>query len=322
METDKIKEWSAGAQALALLDTAYAHGWVDFLAEPRDVAALAGLSGLPVERARAVVAALAGIGVVESLGDEVRLAPAYAATTSPDAPFSMGDLLAEARMMPRLVAQAVEAPLPAPGELDALVVADSYGLRPTAVAVGLFGQLLEALPEFAGLLADGCYLDVGCGVAGFLLTCARTYPTMHGVGVELVAPVAAEAERRAKDLGVSDRVEIRCMDAREMPDENAFDSAFWAQPFFPEAVRAGTLAAVFRALKPGAPLAMQEMERRPDDPAERAAFALRQLVFEGWGVPFARSAEALAAEATDAGFVLDRIGDTPFGRLVIARKPS
>jgi hypothetical protein len=68
--------------------------------------------------------------------------------------------------------------------------------------------------------------------------------------------------------------------------------------------------------------AMQERERRPDDPAERIAFALRELVFSGWGVPFARSAEALAAEAADAGFVLDRIGETPFGRLVIARKPG
>lgn len=330
METDKIKEWSAAAQALALLDAAYTHGWIAFLAEPRDVAALARFSGLPVERAHAVVEALAAIGVVESLGDsgggawsdEIRLAPAYAATTSPDAPFSMGDLLADARMMRRLVGQAVEAPLPAPDDSDALVVADAYGLRPTSVAVGLFGQLLDALPELIAVLADGRYLDVGCGVAGFLLTCARTFPTMRGVGIELVAPVAAEAERRAKELGVSDRVEIRRMDARELPDENAFDSAFWAQPFFPEAVRAGTLAAIFRALKPGALLAMQEMERRPDDPAERVPFALRQLVFSGWGVPFARSAEELTAEATSVGFELDRVGDTPFGRLVIVRKPS
>jgi SAM-dependent methyltransferase len=322
METHRIKEWSAGAQALALLDAAYERGWIGFLAEPRDVAALARFGGLPVERARAVVAALAGIGVVEPVDDEVRLAPAYAATTSPEAPFSMGDLLADARLMRRLAGQAVAGPLPAPDEQDALVVADAYGLRPTPTAVGVFGRLLEALPEFSGLLADGRYLDVGCGVAGFLLTCARTYPTMRGVGVELVASVAAEAERRAKDLGVADRVEVRCMDARELGDENAFDSAFWAQPFFPEAVRAGTLAAIFRALKPGAPLAMQEMERRPDDPAERIAFALRELVFSGWGVPFARSAEALAAEAADAGFVLDRIGETPFGRLVIARKPG
>ncbi|MEV6850462.1 class I SAM-dependent methyltransferase [Actinoplanes sp. NPDC051411] len=322
MDTNQIKEWSAGAQAVSLLGAAHEHGWIDFLAESRDVAALAGFSGLPVERTRAVLEALAGIGVVESKDNEFRLAPAYAATMSPDAPFSMGDLLAEARMMRRVVAQAVEGPLPAPDESDALVVADAYGLRPTQTAIGLFGQLLEALPEFAGLLPNGRYIDVGCGVAGFLLTCARTYPTMRGVGVELVAPVAAEAERRAKELGVSDRVEIRCMDARDLPDEDAFDSAFWAQPFFPEPVRADTLAAIFRALKPGAPLAMQEMERQPDDPAERAAFALRELVFTGWGVPFARSAEALTAEATDAGFVLDRMGDTPFGRLVIVRKPS
>jgi SAM-dependent methyltransferase len=322
METDKIKEWSAGAQALALLDAAYEHGWIAYLAQPRDVAALAGFSGLPVERARAVVAALSGVGVVEASGDEVRLAPGYAATMSPDAPFSMADRLAEARMMRRLVAQAVEAPLPIPDPADALVVADAYGLRPTPAAVGVFGQLLEALPEFTEVLPTGRYLDVGCGVAGFLLSCAQTYPGMRGVGVELVAAVAAEAERRAKEVGVSDRVEVRCADARDLSEQNAFDSAFWAQPFFPEAVRGGTLAAILRALKPGAPLGMQEMERQPDDPAERAAFGLRELVFSGWGVPFARSAEALVAEATDAGFVLDRVRETPFGRLVIVRKPA
>jgi cyclopropane fatty-acyl-phospholipid synthase-like methyltransferase len=142
------------------------------------------------------------------------------------------------------------------------------------------------------------------------------------VGIELVAPVAAEAERRAKDLGLSERVEIRSMDARDLADEDVFDVAFWAQPFFPEPVRAGTLAAILRALKPGGLLAVQEMERPPEEPAERPAFALRELVFSGWGVPFACSAEALAAEATAAGFVLERIGETPFGRLVIARKPA
>jgi ubiquinone/menaquinone biosynthesis C-methylase UbiE len=234
----------------------------------------------------------------------------------------MGDLFAEARMMRRLVAEAVGGPEAAPREQDALTVADAYGLRPTTVAVDVFGQLLAALPEIEAVLPSGRYLDVGCGVAGFLLTCARAYPTMRGVGVELVASVAAEAERRAKDLGVSDRVELRAMDARDLTDEDAFDSAFWAQPFFPEPVRAGTLAAIFRALQPGAPLAMQEMETRPDDPAEQPAFALRQLVFSSWGIPFARTAEELTAEAQAAGFVLDRVGETPFGRLVLVRKPA
>jgi hypothetical protein len=147
------------------------------------VTALAAFGGLPVERTRAVVAAIAGIGVVETDGDQVRLTPAYAAMMSPDAPFSMGDLLAEARMMRRLVAEAVEDSVAvAPREQDALTVADAYGLRPTTVATDMFGQLLAALPEISAVLPAGRYLDVGCGVAGFLLTCARIYPDMRGVG--------------------------------------------------------------------------------------------------------------------------------------------
>ncbi|MEV4343583.1 class I SAM-dependent methyltransferase [Actinoplanes sp. NPDC049596] len=322
METDKIQQWSAAAQSLAVLDAAYERGWIAFLTEPRDVTALADFAGLPVDRVRVVVAVLTEIGVAASTGDEVRLTAAYAAMMAPGAPFSMADRLADARMMRRLAGQAVAGPLPAPDAQDALVVADAFGLRPTPVAAEVFRSLLAALPEFTEVLAGGRYLDVGCGVAGFLLSCASMYPTMHGVGVEVVATVAAEAQRRAEDIGVADRVEIRCMDARAMADTAAFGCAFWAQPFFPEAVRADTLAAIRRALEPGAPLVMQEMERPPDDPDERIAFALRGLVFSGWDVPFARSAEDLAAEAVEVGFRLDRIGESPLGRLVIVRKPA
>jgi ubiquinone/menaquinone biosynthesis C-methylase UbiE len=317
---NRIREWSAAAQSVALLDAVYQRGWIAFLGEPRNVGALAAFGGLPVERVRAIVTALAAMEVVTVDGDEVRLTPAYAATMSPDSPHSMGDLLGNARMMRRLVAESVEGSAGAPTEQDALIVADAYGLRPTTVATEMFGQLLAALPEIESVLPGGRFLDVGCGVAGFLLTCARAVPTLRAVGVELVPVVAAEAERRAKDIGVSDRVEIRAMDARDLTDEDTFDSAFWAQPFFPQAVRAGALAAILRALKPGAPLAMQEMETEPE-PGEKAAFAMRQLVFSGWGIPFARTAEELAAEGEAAGFVLDRIGETPFGRLVLLRKP-
>ena len=312
-----MKTWSANAQALALLTAVHQRQWTTYLAEPRNLDELVEFTTLSVERLRDVVEALQAVGVVQLTDLKVVLTPEYAALLSDDSPFSLDGLLGEAQMMSRLVTDAVHGV--SPGSEDALTLANAYGLRPTAASRALFGQLLDALPDFREALNGGRYLDVGCGVGSFVLSTAQSLPGLRAVGVELVPTVAAEAARRADALGVADRVEIRCMDARDLDEEDQFDSAFWAQPFFPTDSRPPTLSAIRRALKPGAKLYMQELERVPDTEAERSAFALRRLVFTGWGVPFARSAEDLTAEAEAAGFVVDRVESTPFGRIVVSR---
>ena len=317
MELPQVKKWSAGAQALALLSAVHDRQWTTYLTEPRSLDELATFTSLPADRLQDVVTALESIGVVHLTDSGVALTPEYAALLSDDAPFSLDGLLDEAQMMSRLVADAVHGG--SSGPQDALTVANAYGLRPTVAAQAMFGQLLDALPDFRDALADGRYLDVGCGVGSFVLSTAQTLPGMRAVGIELVPAVAAEGARRAVALDVADRVDIRCMDARDLDVEDEFDSAFWAQPFFPTDTRPQTLAAIRRALKPGAKLYMQELERLPEPGVERDAFALRRLVFTGWGVPFARSAEDLTAEAEAAGFILDRIASPPFGRIVVAR---
>jgi SAM-dependent methyltransferase len=317
MEAPQVKTWSAGAQALALLTAVHERQWTTYLTEPRSLDELAQFATLPIDRLRDVVGALQAVGVVELTDLRVALTPEYAALLSDDAPFTLDGLLDEAQMMSRLVADAVHGV--SSGPESALTVANAYGLRPTATARAMFGQLLDALPDFRDALNSGRYLDVGCGVGSFLLSTAQSLPAMRAVGVELAPAVAAEGARRAVALGLADRVDIRCMDARDLDEEGEFDSAFWAQPFFPTDSRPHTLAAIRRALKPGAKLYVQELERVPDTDAERSAFALRRLVFTGWGVPFARSAEDLTAEVEAAGFVLDRVASTPFGRIVVAR---
>ena len=317
MEPPQVKTWSAGAQALALLTAVHERRWTSYLTEPRELDELAQFAELPGDRLRDVVQALEAIGVVQLTDLTVTLTPEYAALLSDEAPFSLAGLLDEAQMMRTLVADAVHGV--SSGPESALTVANAYGLRPTAAARAMFGQLLDALPDFRDALDHGRYLDVGCGVGSFVLSTAQSLPGMSAVGVELVPAVAAEGARRAEALGVAGRVDIRCMDARDLDEEDGFDSAFWAQPFFPTVARPHTLAAIRRALKPGAKLYMQELERMPESDAELSAFALRRLVFTGWGVPFARSAEDLTAEAAAAGFVLDRVASTPFGRIVVTR---
>ena len=317
MQLNQVKTWSAGAQALALLSAVHERQWTTYLTQPRSLDELATFTMLPTDRLRDVLDALEAVGVVQLTDLEVALTPEYAALLSDDAPFSLDSLLDEAQMMSRLVADAVHGVSSGPD--SALTVANAYGLRPSATSRAMFGQLLDALPDFRDALVDGRYLDVGCGVGSFVLSTAEMLPGMRAVGIELVPAVAAEGARRAVALGVADRVDIRCMDARDLDVEDEFDSAFWAQPFFPTVTRPHALAAIRRALKPGAKLYMQELERLPEPGVERDAFALRQLVFTGWGVPFARSAEDLTAEAEAAGFVLDRVASTPFGRIVVAR---
>jgi cyclopropane-fatty-acyl-phospholipid synthase len=65
-------------------------------------------------------------------------------------------------------------------------------------------------------------LDVGCGWGSFPLWAA----TRHGarvVGITLSPPQAERARRRADEAGVSDRVEIRVMDYRDLAGER-FDA--------------------------------------------------------------------------------------------------
>jgi hypothetical protein len=144
---------------------------------------------------------------------------------------------------------------------------------------------------------------------------------MRSVAIELVPTVAAEAVRRAEALGVADRVEIRCLDIRDLKDEEQYGGAFWAQPFFPESTRAETLAVIRRALEPGGFLFLQETAPEPP-PSGRAAYAVRRLVIRGWNRPFGRTAEQLAVEAQAAGFDLVRIAATHSSRYVILRRPT
>src|SRR5215218_11435335 len=66
-------------------------------------------------------------------------------------------------------------------------------------------------------------LDVGCGWGAFPLWAA----TRHGanvVGITLSPPQAEKARQRAEAAGVSDRVEIRVMDYRDLSGERPFSA--------------------------------------------------------------------------------------------------
>jgi SAM-dependent methyltransferase len=266
---------------------------------------------------------LSSYGVVRHEDGVAQLTPEFAALNSSDSYIGLDDLLDQAELTIRLARTAADDPGPLPlTEPDALVIARSNGGKATPVTRALFETgFLPGLPELTEALKRDRFLDVGCGVAGASLTLATMFPEVHTVAIELVPTVAAETLRRAKELGVADRVDIRCLDARDFDEPDAFGGAFWAQPFFPESIRAATLAMILRSLKPGGLLFLQEMEPEPTEPA-RPAYTLRKLVAHGWQIPFGRTAEALTAEAEAAGFTLLRLAKTDLGRMIILKRAS
>src|SRR5215510_11093563 len=60
-------------------------------------------------------------------------------------------------------------------------------------------------------------LDVGCGTGGWLMEVAKTYPTIEKLfGADISGKMVTHARNRAKEEGLSGRVEFQTMDALRM----------------------------------------------------------------------------------------------------------
>ncbi|HJP75808.1 MAG TPA: methyltransferase domain-containing protein [Pseudonocardiaceae bacterium] len=312
-----LKTWSEGAELIALLRAAHEAGWLTRLrddATARDLAA-----DLPVSHLENVLSVFTAAGVTEGREGVFRLTPAFDALVAGTSSVDLGETLDTVD----LARARISSPGPLTGA-QALVLARDWAIGPNEDAEPMYQALYQAVPEYRALLeAGGPLLDIGCGVAGASLTTAILFPRFRAVGVEIVPEVAAEARRRAEAVGVADRVEIRAADARTLTEESVFAQCFWAQPFFEPGVRAEVLAVIFRALRPGGLLLVQELFPPVSEEDEaNVRVRLDRLFVEQHGASYGRSAEALAAEAAEAGFVDAQIVSSPFGRLVLTRKPA
>jgi cyclopropane-fatty-acyl-phospholipid synthase len=81
---------------------------------------------------------------------------------------------------------------------------------------------LELVCTKLGLQAGERVLDVGCGWGSFVIHAAQRHG-VEAVGITLSEPQAELARRRVAEAGLSDRVEIRVQDYRELPGER-FDA--------------------------------------------------------------------------------------------------
>ncbi|WP_399896188.1 SAM-dependent methyltransferase [Streptomyces sp. BBFR51] len=323
-----MKGWAEGLELIELVRATHRAGWLEDLRGDTTAAELAAAHNTSAEQVSDVMAVLVPAGVVRS-GERAasfRLSPDFDALVAGASGVEMTTVLGAVELARGQVAQAVKPMGRAPG-IDgdqALVIARDWGVRPSPASRQVIGMLYDVVPEFkARLEGGGPLLDVGCGVGGAMLTALTLFGRLHAVGVEMVPEVAAECRRRAEAAGVADRVEIRATDARQLRDESTFSVSFWAQPFFSQDVRADTLAAIFRALRPDGLLLVQELfppQTTQDEPTARAR--LDRLFFTQRHIPYGLSAEELAAEGSAAGFQDAQVADSPLGRLVLMRKPG
>jgi len=294
------------SNALALITRAEEVGLLSALRVPRDVAALAAATGLDASTVATQCRALTAVDVVVRDGDAFVLSPAWLALT---------DAGAFVPLHLALGGNAVEGRLLRNGGSYFDLSADDRVVYAKSVSPDPFSdQLVAAVgadivkdPDRAGMADGGRLLELGCGVAGRLLTTLRAMPKLTAVGIELTDDLAAEAVHRAQQLGLADRVEIICVDAAEYRTDEPFDFGFWSQFFFPSSTREAALETLMACVRPGgfiqAPLGpdFDKLKSDPDGPLARD-FAIWRTVLDAWGVP-ERDPDALIAEFETAGFV-------------------
>ncbi|MGI8688583.1 MAG: SAM-dependent methyltransferase [Thermomicrobiales bacterium] len=310
-----VSAWNAGAQAIALLRAALSSGVLDALRNSSSPAEIAAATGMPEERVTQLLVALDAHGIVERAGDAYTLAADLARLLSPAAIQPLANIL----NMEGAKAQAIERIGTATLPYTALTPDEHL-----AVAKGVMGvpasplwqatmaaMATNGLPEVTAIAeTGGRHLELGCGAASMLVTILALYPRMTAVGVDVSAVALTEARRRAEEVGVADRLELRQQDARALPDTACYDVVSWSEHFFPAETRAAALAVAFRALKPGgyliatagaSPLSAETL-RQPEGRAE----AMSRLLFGSWGVP-ALEQRGAEAELTAAGFTITRV---------------
>jgi predicted O-methyltransferase YrrM len=79
----------------------------------------------------------------------------------------------------------------------------------------------------------------------------RSYPALRVVGLEPAAAPLAQARRNVEAANLADRIELRQQRVEDLGDTEAFDLAYVAQVFLPDAAFEAGLRNVWRALRPG-----------------------------------------------------------------------
>jgi SAM-dependent methyltransferase len=309
-----LSELSARVEEAGILRGAIASGFLARCREKTTAASLAGETGMDPGIVDEICQTLLWLGVLISADDEhVVVSELYAPLLENGVHQRALDRLAAANVRGKIFSDLFEGRSSSYWDLDS---ASRVALAANATT--------DPQTEFGrkilvdGVLADperdeiftrgGRFLDLGCGVAGGIVSFLDHYPHLQAVGIDVSEDVLEVARARARALGVDDRARFVLSDAASFRDPEPFDMVFWPQTFYPEASRAAALASSYANLRPGGllvtanvpPRARHSAAGSPADLGSGHDFGplLRRL----WGIR-ERSLEALQAELKDAGFV-------------------
>ncbi len=100
-------------------------------------------------------------------------------------------------------------------------------------------------------LAGRRVLDIGCGIGGPAFVLARKYGA-EVTGIDLEPQLVARANRRAEELGLSERAEFRTVTLGDLPfPDRSFDLVFTSGALTQTEDKAGIAGECLRVLKPG-----------------------------------------------------------------------
>jgi cyclopropane-fatty-acyl-phospholipid synthase len=125
-------------------------------------------------------------------------------------------------------------------------------------------------------------LDVGCGWGSFAIHAAREYG-VSVTGITLSPSQAELARQRVADAGLSERVEIRIADYRELADEpfDAISSIGMAEHVGENQIDAYA-AALYRVLRPGGLVLNHAISlMRPEEDPTADKFTMRYVFPDG-----------------------------------------
>lgn len=312
-------------RVLAVVERAERDGLLQELRDGADIAQLAQKAGVSEESAGILCAALAANGIAEVDAAGFRLTPPWRALTAAGAFVPLRDVLIQGRVIDAMLSSP-EATYATISPHDRSAFARS--VSPNPYSADLVDQIRKDItddPWWAPMADGGRYLELGCGIAGRMLTMLQAMPLVRAVGVELDPDLADEARARAADLDLQDRVEIVTGDATTYRSEEPFDFGFWSQWFFPSGTRQAALGAMFANVRSGGVLrspVFGDHDRIADDPLgeEARLYTLDRVMLDSWGVP-ERTPDQLKAEIAAAGFTDVAIVRNGIPITLYARRP-
>lgn len=329
---EEISDIAFGFMGSKALFAALHYGVFTHLAEgPLSAEALGVRSGLPEERARTLLTALASLGLVSVEEGSFSNAPAAEAFLVKGAKYDFGDYLRLQvdRQMYRLLDQiepalADDLPEDATGSYaDWFSDPEEARVYSESQHAGSLGPA-RSLAKLADLSEARRLLDVGGGTGAMSITLCGAYPELSSTILEF-PNVARLGRRHVSEAGLEGRIEYLEGNALETPWPEGQDAVLMSYLFsgVPGEAHEGLIEGAMRVLSPGGRIMIHDFVVESDRTGPKLA-ALWQLQHTAF-TPTARSLDdAWLAEAlTEAGFEDVTVGVMIPGMTMLAmgRKP-